>query len=336
MRELAAISCFIALTAMSPSDTRASELRISEVSSLTGIRDVAPLTVVFSDHQDDELADPTTGLIPFDEWAQAMSLQKRLLSPYPDFTQKLLPVGPEGAKKTLPEKLHMYVAEARFTVPKPPRAIDLAGYVSIAFLERIDPAIKHRALAPAEADDSQNRNPQRRWCEGQAGALCITSRYQLEGKLPMGIQLVNQLTSRKKIADYLEFQSELRVLPPAELDQAALAKLTALDAPVTGALEQTIFHVNQIMQFGKFLAVLQQDPADTERTVATAFIALALKTRLLENQKKYEKVPVLRNLVPAQVLAGKSTFNTGSSISAGLPLYARNNIKAVAGILAQR
>jgi len=42
---------------------------------------------------------------------------------------------------------------------------------------------------------------------------------------------------------------------------------------------------------------------------------------------------VLRNLVPADVLMGRSSFNSGNSISAGLPQYARNEIKTVAGIL---
>jgi hypothetical protein len=56
---------------------------------------------------------------------------------------------------------------------------------------------------------------------------------------------------------------------------------------------------------------------------------------VLESRKKYEEVPVLHNLVPSQVLIGKSSFNTGTSISAGLPSYARNEIKAVAGILGQ-
>ena len=41
----------------------------------------------------------------------------------------------------------------------------------------------------------------------------------------------------------------------------------------------------------------------------------------------------MRNLVPAQVLLGHSSFNTGKSISAGLPNYARNQIKAIAAIL---
>ncbi len=44
-------------------------------------------------------------------------------------------------------------------------------------------------------------------------------------------------------------------------------------------------------------------------------------------------MPVLRNLVPEQVLTGKSSFNSGKSISAGLPKYARNEIKTVAEIL---
>jgi hypothetical protein len=44
-------------------------------------------------------------------------------------------------------------------------------------------------------------------------------------------------------------------------------------------------------------------------------------------------VPVLRNLVPAQVLAGESSFNSGNSISAGLPIYARNQAKAIAALL---
>jgi len=33
------------------------------------------------------------------------------------------------------------------------------------------------------------------------------------------------------------------------------------------------------------------------------------------------------------VLAGKSSFNTGNSISAGLPAYARNQVKAMAAVL---
>jgi hypothetical protein len=113
----------------------------------------------------------------------------------------------------------------------------------------------------------------------------------------------------------------------------ALPQATGVDTPVAGAIEQNIFYINQVMQFGKFLAVLQPNPADPKKSIATAFIALAVDSDLFEKKKEFESVPVLRNLVPAQVLAGNSSFNTGSSISAGLPKYSRNRIRAIAALL---
>ena len=106
-----------------------------------------------------------------------------------------------------------------------------------------------------------------------------------------------------------------------------------LSTPVTGALEQNLFAVNQVIQFGKLVAVLQAHPSDPGKTVATVFMVLAVESDVLEKKKEYERVPVLRNLVPAQVLMGNSSFNTGTSISAGLPDYSRNRIKAIAGLL---
>jgi hypothetical protein len=161
--------------------------------------------VAFSDHLEGEPADPVTGLIAFDDWAATRPVQKRFLSPFPGYTEKVLSAGADGDKAPTVEKLHMYIAEARFAIAKPPRAIDLAQYVSIGYLEGIDAAIKHRVIRPEEANNNANSNPARRWCEPQAGVLCIESRYQLEGKLPSAIRLLNQITSGKKIADYLEF-----------------------------------------------------------------------------------------------------------------------------------
>jgi hypothetical protein len=149
--------------------------------------------------------------------------------------------------------------------------------------------------------------------------------------------LVNKLReSAKKISTHIDFQSEFSALKPADVDQSALQQLTALDTPVEGVLEQNIFRVNQIMKFGKFFAVFQDDPSDRGKTVVTAFMAIAIKASILDEKRGFEKVPVLRNLVPADVLMGRSSFNSGNSISAGLPQYARNEIKTVAGILDKR
>ena len=62
-------------------------------------------------------------------------------------------------------------------------------------------------------------------------------------------------------------------------------------------------------------------------------MVLAVDSDLFEKRKELGSVPVLRNMLPAQVLSGNSSFNTGNSISAGLPDYARNRIKAIAAIL---
>jgi len=261
-----------------------------------------------------------------------------LLSLFPSFEEPTIS-GAEGASKSHKRRLHVYVAEARFALAKPVASIDLSKMIALTMIEQLDPSIKHRLISAADVvpnkdPSSPNRNPTRQWCEGGATLICIESRYQLEGRLPTGILLVNKIReNHKKIADFMEFQSELRLVPEAEIDQAALAKATGIDAPVAGAVEQNIFHVNQIMQFGKFLAVLQPDPADAKKSVATAFIALAVDSELFEKKKELESVPILRNLVPAQVLAGNSSFNTGNSISAGLPKYSRNRVKAIAALL---
>ena len=212
--------------------------------------------------------------------------------------------------------------------------------MTLPFLERIDPAIKHKLITAADVvpfkDEAGagNDNPDRKWCTGRATLICIQSTYKLEGKIPIGILLVNKLRdSVKKVADTSIFRANCRRWRPPIVDQAGLQELTALDTPISGVLEQDIFYVNQIMKFGKFLAVFQGHPSDASKTVVTAFMSLAIKARVLDEKRDYENVPVLRNLVPAQVLMGQSSFNSGTSISAGLPKYARNEITTIAGIL---
>src|SRR5947207_13696158 len=111
------------------------------------------------------------------------------------------------------------------------------------FVERIDPAIKHNLIAPDEVISAKdpramhNQHPLRRWCETRPVTICIRSRYQFEGKLPIGIQIANKLREgSKKIPDFLEFESELTHLPPAEAAQMGLAAMTGLAAPLAGAL----------------------------------------------------------------------------------------------------
>ena len=308
-----------------------------------------PGTVLFSDQQSAAAnggsgsADGAPNLIDFADWARTQPVQKKFLALYPGYAEptvsKAASAGVAGGPAV--EKLTMYVAQARFRLDRAPDTLGLARYASLAFLEKIDPAIKHKAIAADDVNplkDQQgigNENPRRKWCIGRSNLVCIQSAYKLEGKIPIGIILVNKLRdTAKKIPDQIDFESELSQLSPADIDQAGLQALTGLDTAVAGVLVQNIFYVNQIMKFGKFFAVFQNDPADANKTVVTAFMALAIETGVLDKKKQFETVPVLRNLVPAQVLMGQSSFNSGNSISAGLPKYARNEIATIAGLLA--
>jgi hypothetical protein len=323
----------------------APEFRVEEVTSpaALAVDQIKPKTILFMDHPSEELIDPDAGLIKFEDWAAARPLEKQFLTPYPSYVEPNVEITVDGVRKRQKEKLHMYVAQARFALARAPESIDLASYVSLPFIERTDPAIKHQLIASAEAVSPKdpravhNQHPLRRWCEARAVTICIRSRYQFEGKLPLGIKVANKLRdSSKQVADYLQFESELTLRPPAEVAEMGLNALTGLDTPAIGAIEQNIFYVNQVMQFGKLLAIFQRHPTDAKQTIVTVYMALAVETNIFLKKKEFSNVPVLRNLVPAQVLAGKSSFNSGNSISAGLPNYARNQVKAMSAILEQK
>ncbi len=326
----------------SAAGARAQDFRIEDVSSVrsTDVAQLKPGTIAFSDQTGGGTADSGTNLIRFEDWASKRPDQKKFLALFPAYTEPTVSKTTNGNAEPATDKLYMYVAQARFILDRAPGAIELSHYVTLPFLEKIDPAIKHTLItaadvAPFKGETSAgNDDPDRKWCTGRSTSICIQSSYKLEGKIPIGIMLVNKLRdSSKKIADHIDFLSELAALSPADVDQTGLQELTALDAPIVGVLEQNIFYVNQIMRFGKFFAVFQGHPTDAGKTIVTAFMALAIKASVLDEKRGYENVPVLRNLVPADVLMGKSSFNSGASISAGLPKYARNEIGTVAGIL---
>jgi hypothetical protein len=307
------------------------DFKLEQVPSLASvpIEKLKPRTIIFSEQRAESATDAANELIPFEEWTRKQPLQHRFLSLSPEFRE------PAGVK------LSMYVAEARFGMSKHAQAFDLSRYASIAFLEKLDPAIKHRTIAAADAAPNKgktaasNPSPGRSWCEDAAG--CFESRYKFEGRIPAGILLVNKLRdeTKKPIPDFIEFQSEIRLRAPGDPLLAELAAFTGIATPVSGAFEQSIFWVNQVIHSGKILAVIQEHPSDPKASIATVYLALAIRSDMLTKQRDFLKAPILRNLVPAQLLLGRSSFNNGDSISAGLPQFARSRIKAIAAMIEQ-
>ena len=182
---------------------------------------------------------PRPALCAIEDWAARRAGAEAIPELYPGYSEPNGDVIIDGVKKRYREKLHMYVAEARFVLAKPPASLDLARFATLKFLEQIDPAIKHRLITPADLTRPKepkiifNQDPQRRWCEGRPTTICVRSVYKLEGRLPTGIALANKIREgSKKIADTLEFDSELSLLSPAQVDAAGLARLTGLATPV--------------------------------------------------------------------------------------------------------
>src|SRR5260370_12395358 len=133
---------------------RADEFRVKEVRSLAAFgSQPEPHTLAFS-----EVADSATGLIPFDEWARTMPVQKQFLSPYPSYAEPTVNSIVNGVTKPDKEKLHMYLAEARFTLSKSPQSIDRAHYMTIAFLERVDPALRDQLISAINAENVPKAN----------------------------------------------------------------------------------------------------------------------------------------------------------------------------------
>jgi hypothetical protein len=329
-------------TLMTSAHAQAQDFKIEETPSLASVAaaQLKPRTIIFSDRPSEELLDTSTGFMRFEDWAKGKPLEQQNLSLYPGYAEPNVEVSVDGLKKRYREKLHMYVAQARFVLPKPAASLNLANFITMPFAQKLDPAIKHKVITSADVSAVtdprlvNNQHPQRRWCEGRPTAICFDSTYKLEGRLPLAIQLANKIRdSSKKVSDTLEFKSELALVPADEIATRGLDKLTGIDTTPAGAIEQSIFYVNEVIEFGKLLAVFQPHSSDAGKTVVSVYVALAIDSNILTKRKEYLQVPVLRNMIPAQVLAGKSSFNSGQSISAGLPVYARNQVKAIAGLL---
>jgi hypothetical protein len=334
------IALLIGLVTTAGESTAAQEFQIVRVNSVSGfaIDQLKPNTIIFNDGRAD---DTSNGFVRFDDWSRLKPIQKQYMALYPTYTEQTVTRVIDGVSKTYRDEMQLYIVEARLKVSRPPSSIDLKRYTTLPFIENVDPAIKHQLIkssdtTPLTSDEKYmaNANPDRKWCEGPSVTACVRSHYKLEGKLPIGIALANKIREGdKKIFPFIDFESEMRLYTPTDEESVGIKKLTGLDAPISGVLEQSMFYVNQVMRFGKFMAVFQQNPNEANSTIVTVTIAVAVSSTTLDSKKKYQDVPVLKNLVPLQVLMGNSSFNTGSSISAGLPVYVRNRIKALAGIL---
>src|SRR5207245_6183598 len=115
------------------------------------------------------------------DWAYARPVEKQFLTPFPSYAEPYVDVTIDGVRKRSKEKLHMYVGQARFALARPPGSIDLAGFVTLPFVEAIDSAIRHRLItladtvSPKDPRAVSNQHPLRRWCDARPVMICVRS-----------------------------------------------------------------------------------------------------------------------------------------------------------------
>src|SRR5215469_11620256 len=129
----------------------AQDFRIDDVGAGTrpNAAQLKPGVIAFGDQWGVDASPAGAQLIRFDDWAAKHPAQKNFLALYPTYVEPTIQKTASGVPGPIVEKLYMYVAEASFVVDRAPGAIDLSRYVTVAFVERIDPAIKHTPLAVA-------------------------------------------------------------------------------------------------------------------------------------------------------------------------------------------
>ncbi|HEV3372953.1 MAG TPA: hypothetical protein VG145_10435, partial [Xanthobacteraceae bacterium] len=154
-----------------PVDSKTQEFRVEDVAALASlpVGQLKPKAIAFADHPPENLVDPGTGFMRYEDWAKARPLEQQFLSLYPGYREPDADMVVDGVKKHVTLKLHMYVASGRFVLSRPPGSLDLARLVALPFVEQIDPAIKHTQIGVAEVTSTQepkvvfNQNPDRRW-----------------------------------------------------------------------------------------------------------------------------------------------------------------------------
>src|SRR5262245_35907086 len=97
----------LAVVATTFSFAQAQELKINEVASVVklNLAELKPNMIAFNDHRKDELVDPNSGLIKFEDWARTYPLQKGMLSLYPSYTEPKITITVDGATKPFTQRL---------------------------------------------------------------------------------------------------------------------------------------------------------------------------------------------------------------------------------------
>jgi hypothetical protein len=311
----------------------------------------------------------TEKIMPFTEWVQKHPQEHKVLGLFKNYTEPKVTYIKAGVKKEDIAKLTMYTTRVRISINKQASAINLPSLITLDSIRKLDKNLKQEqinadqimpkvagngpvpnfkwctkdgknqiALPDHEQNLSYLNNPERPWCANDGRSTCVESCFLFNAelwiagtKLYNGQKYLSGATEAEKKDAGLAMQAEARYYSSeAEFGQS-VKELTQVNTPVTGIIELNIFYVNQVLQYGKVVAVFQQHPSSAQATVVTTLSAIAIRTSTYD---KVYKVTKFFTVNMAEILQGKGgKFNSDTGISAGIPKFTQNIANELANML---
>jgi len=293
-------------------------------------------------------------LVMFGDWQSQSPQEGQVLNLYPGFVEpEVTQILNNKPVKQL-EHLMMYVVRTKLVLNKAPAIINLDKLRQIDEIKKFDPEIKQQVIQPAqimanvigkgqisnfdwcgnyitrpkrELELSFIMPKTRGWCTDTAHSVCVESCYEFTPGYKAGVALANlkRTDVSRKIDNGIGFQSEIRTYKTESEAglPVALNALTKISTPVRGVLDQSIFYFNQIFEYGKVFAVVQDDPADPTKSIVTAYFVFGVKKSAWDLSGEV-----------GEILQGKSSmFNTATGITAGIPNFTQAMLKSIANIV---
>lgn len=179
----------------------------------------------------------------------------------------------------------------------------------------------------------------RKWCEGTANSKCIESCYMFNStwRVLMKSQLKGLTfmfgNSRKAHDPGIAMQSEVDYFENEVSSNMPLRQLTKIDSPVVGVIELNIFYINQLIEYGKVLIVLQRNPdaKNPNTTIMSSYAVLPIHKHTWEGYPE-----PLKTTLQWTVMGLDPKYNFGESIESGLPNFIYVMLTKVAAILEKR
>jgi hypothetical protein len=170
----------------------------------------------------------------------------------------------------------------------------------------------------------------RRWCDVPGVSKCVRSCVAFEegdtywNKVAVENMRREQMGSERLLDYGMVMESELRFYRNETEFGASVSELTGLTEPVYGIFEQSIFYWNQMVQYGKILAVLQAHPSDPGKSVISNYLVIGVK------ESSFKKIPFLM-----EFLMGNFGNDAKYGITEGIPNYTQKFTNRTAAYFAK-